>query len=99
MSRLRRFIVADRSMEPTLVDGQGLVGWRDGRAAPGQLRCVEHPHRPGFWLVKRVEAVDGDEMRVVSDNADVSAVDSRTFGPVPVEGSYRVVVRIPRRLM
>lgn len=99
MSRLRRFVVADRSMEPTLVAGQGLVGWRSDRAAIGQLRCVEHPYRPDFWLVKRVEAVDGDDMIVTSDNDDVPAVDSRTFGPVPVAGSYRVVVRVPARWM
>ena len=64
VSRLRRFVVADRSMEPTLVDGQGLVGWRTDRARIGQLRCVEHPDRPGFWLVKRVESVDGAVMRL-----------------------------------
>jgi len=95
----RRFVVADRSMEPTLVAGQGLVAVRGGRAAPGQLRCVEHPQVPDFWLVKRVGAVDGGSMTVVSDNETVRAVDSRTFGPVPVAGSYRVVVRVPRRWM
>ena len=42
-------------MEPTLVAGQGLIAVRSGRAAVGQLRCVEHPDRPGFWLVKRVD--------------------------------------------
>jgi hypothetical protein len=94
---LRRFVVADRSMEPTLADGQGLVGLRTRRASPGQLRCVEHPHRPGFWLVKRVDAVDGDTMTVSSDNAAVATVDSRVFGPVCVAGSYRVIVRVPRR--
>lgn len=95
----RRFVVADRSMEPTLVDGQGLLAVRNGRAAAGQLRCVEHPARPGFWLVKRVAQVDGDAMTVASDNVGVPTVDSSTFGPVPVAGSYRVVIRIPRRLM
>lgn len=104
MIRLRRFVVADRSMEPTLVDGQGLVAVRSGRARPGQLRCLEHPLRPGFWLVKRVVSVDetpgGDAlMTVSSDNRTVDAVDSRRFGPVPVDGSYRVLLRIPRRLM
>lgn len=95
----RRFVVADRSMEPTLVDGQGLVAVRSRRAAAGQLRCVEHPHTPGFWLVKRVGAVHGDRMILVSDNDAVEAVDSRVFGAVPVAGSYRVVLRVPRRLM
>ncbi len=86
-------------MEPTLVDGQGIIGWLTDRVREGQLRCVEHPQRPGFWLVKRVESVEGTTMRVVSDNLAVDAVDSRLFGPVPIAGSYRVVITIPRRLM
>ncbi|MEP1125674.1 MAG: S26 family signal peptidase [Ilumatobacter sp.] len=97
--RVRRFVVADRSMEPTLVHGQGLIAISAMRATPGQLRCLEHPAQPGFWLVKRVESVDGTTMRVMSDNVDVDAVDSRRFGPVPVAGSYRVVLTVPRRLM
>jgi len=92
-------VVADRSMEPTLVAGQGLVAMRCRRARVGQLRCVEHPHRPDFWLVKRVASVDHGSMTVISDNADVGSVDSRRFGPVPIAGSYRVIVRIPRRWM
>ncbi len=38
-------------------------------------------------------------MRVTSDNVDVDAVDSRRFGPVRIAGSYRVVLRVPSRLM
>jgi hypothetical protein len=96
----RRFVVADRSMEPRLVAGQGLVAIRCGKVRRGELRCVEHPDRAGFWLVKRVERVNGDGMMTVtSDNTSVPTVDSRTFGPVPVAGSYRVVLAIPRRWM
>ena len=85
-------------MEPTLVDGQGLLAIADGRAKPGQLRCVEHPRRPGFWLVKRVDEVHDDgTMTVLSDNRESTLADSRSFGPVPVVGSYRVVLRVPRR--
>jgi hypothetical protein len=100
MPRPRRFLVADRSMEPTLVDGQGLVAVPTRSAAVGQLRCVEHPYTPGFWLVKRVSELHADgTMSVLSDNRDAMTVDSRSFGPVPVVGSYRVILRIPRRLM
>jgi len=83
-----------------LVDGQGLVGIRWPRARVGQLRCVEHPDRPGFWLVKRVDDVlDDGTISVLSDNRESTRADSRSFGPVSTEGSYLVVVRIPRRLM
>ena len=61
---------------------------------------MEHPERPGFWLVKRVEQVNDDTtMTVLSDNRDATLADSRTFGPVPIVGSYRVIVHIPSRLM
>jgi len=90
-------------MEPTLIEGQGLVGIGSRRARPGQLRVFAHPSFPDFWLVKRVTAVfgRGDDARMIvhSDNATATVADSRTFGPVPVSGSYRVVLRIPVRLM
>lgn len=87
-------------MEPALTDGQGLLAVRSRRAVVGQLRCVQHPERPGFWLVKRVDRVlDDGMMSVCSDNRSVDTTDSRAFGAVPVEGSYRVIVRVPRRWM
>ena len=87
-------------MEPALVDGQGLLAVEALRAEVGQLRCLEHPQRPGFWLVKRVAELHGDEtMTVLSDNRDATVADSRSFGPVAIEGTYRVIVRIPRRWM
>lgn len=86
-------------MQPTLADGQGLIAVPSSTAKPGQIRCLEHPAEPGFWLVKRVESVEGATMRVVSDNLEVDAVDSRRFGPVAIAGSYRVVLKVPRRLM
>jgi hypothetical protein len=87
-------------MEPALVDGQGLIAVRSRSARVGQLRCLEHPHRPGFWLVKRVSEVHGDgTMSVLSDNRTATSADSRSFGPVAVDGSYRVVVRVPQRWM
>jgi len=87
-------------MEPTLVDGQGLVGVPTRSAKVGQLRCLMHPDRPDFWLVKRVAEVHVDgTMSVLSDNREVTVADSRSFGAVPIAGSYRVVVRFPRGLM
>jgi len=95
----RRFVVADRSMEPTLVDGQGLVGLRSAAVRVGQLRAFEHPDQADFWLVKRVTATSGDSMIVESDNTSLPTVDSNTFGPVDAVGSYLIVVQVPRRWM
>lgn len=101
MAWIRRFVVTESSMEPTLAPGQGLVALRWPRVRAGQIRCVEHPERPGFWLVKRVTGVGPDAtMTLGSDNVDAPGVqDSRTFGPVPAAGSFRVIVPIPVRWM
>ena len=85
-------------MQPTLASGQGLLASACGRPKPGQLRCFEHPQRPGFWLVKRVARVNGDgTMTVSADNPAGS--DSRTFGDVACAGSYRVLFVVPLRFM
>jgi hypothetical protein len=95
---LRRFVVADRSMEPTLLAGQGLLATGLGPVRAGQVRCFTRPGRQDFWLVKRVAEVYADgTMSVRADNP--AGTDSRHFGPVPVAGSYRVLVALPRRLM
>jgi Signal peptidase, peptidase S26 len=98
--RLRRFVVADQSMEPTLSAGQGLIGWQTDRARVGQLRCFEHPEAPNFWLVKRVARLpDGTSMVMESDNRTVPTVDSDQFGAVRIAGSSRVIAQVPLRWM
>ena len=80
-------------------DGQGLVATPWGRARPGQLRVLPHPWHPGRWLVKRVTEVRPDgTMLIGSDNAGATRADSRELGAVPVAGTYRVVLRVPRRV-
>jgi signal peptidase I len=92
---VRRFVVAEDSMLPTLHPGDGLIAVRSARARRGEIRCFEHPERPGFWLVKRVGHVRGDRFEALSENPNAKAVDSRRFGDVPIDGSYRMFVRIP----
>lgn len=83
-------------MQPTLQSGDGILAVRSTRIRRGEIRCFEHPRRPGFWLVKRVGDVRGDTFEALSDNTEACAVDSRRFGFVPIDGSYRMLVRIPR---
>ena len=82
-------------MLPTLRPGDGLVAVRRRRIRRGELRVFEHPARPGFWLVKRVGHVRGARFEALSDHPAAGAVDSRQFGDVAIEGSYRVVFRVP----
>lgn len=60
----------------------------------GQIRIFEHPQRPGFWLVKRVGHVRGDRFEARSDNEIAGVVDSRAFGDVAIDGSYRYLFRV-----
>ena len=94
-------------MLPTLSPGDGVFAVPLRRPKVGQIVVFESPIRPDMWLVKRIAGLAGDEvdvegrvwpiedgeMLVLSDNLDVTRADSRTFGPVPVEGAWRMVGR------
>lgn len=99
MLGLKRFVVADTSMMPTLEPGDGMIGVRSSRIRRGELRCFEHPATTDFWLVKRVGDVRHGKFEARSDRAGRDVVDSSRFGLVPIEGSYRVLVRIPQRFL
>jgi hypothetical protein len=86
-------------MRPALGPGDGVVAIRSRTLRRGQIRCFEHPERPGFWLVKRVGDVRGSSFEARSDNVAAGGIDSRRFGDVDVDGSYRMWFRIPRRLL
>ena len=96
---VKPFVVSEESMLPTLEPGDGLVALRTRRLRRGEVRCFEHPDRPGFWLVKRVGHVRGTTFEARSDHTIDGTVESRTFGFVPVEHSYRVILRIPARFL
>lgn len=98
---VRRFVVVEDSMRPTLQPGDGLFALRCGRLRSGQVRVFPDPTRPSRYLVKRVgrtrRATDGLMFEAMSDNAEApGVVDSRTFGWIPAAGSYRVVWRVRR---
>ncbi len=83
-------------MRPALRPGDGIVAIRSQRVRRGEVRVFEHPDRPGFWLVKRVGDIHRDGFEATSDNGALEGVrDSRHFGPVPVAGSFRMVLRVP----
>lgn len=61
---MRRFEVADRSMEPAFRAGDYLVAAGGRCLEPGDVVVFERPN--GFHLLKRVAAVGGDTVRVAA---------------------------------
>ena len=80
---LRRFVVADTSMRPTLQPGDRLFVFQWSQPKLGDLTVFIEPDRHLTFAVKRVARIEptGDVI-VQADNPNVSR-DSREFGPVP----------------
>jgi nickel-type superoxide dismutase maturation protease len=89
--RPNRIEVQGASMLPTLMPGDWALAVARRRYRRGDVVVVEHPGRPGYEMVKRIQGGPGepvgervltdDEFWVVGDREDVST-DSRHFGPV-----------------
>jgi signal peptidase I len=60
----RRFVVAEESMAPVLRPGDSLFGITASRFRRGDIAVFEHPHRQGFWLVKRAVGLPGEQMEI-----------------------------------
>lgn len=69
------------SMEPTLRNGDRLIGLRTSRVRPSDLVVFRDPTEHGRLLVKRVVEVHEGVVVVIGDNEQASR-DSRSFGPV-----------------
>jgi DNA-3-methyladenine glycosylase II len=95
---MRRFRVEESSMLPTLAPGEEIVATDARPARVGELVVFPHPARDDFWLVKRrVRApvpLETGQAWALSDNRQVASVDSRTFGPVPLDRMMPVVTRL-----
>ncbi len=102
--RIQTVEIAERSMRPTLDDGDWVVV-RRGRGAlrVGDVVILDHPEQPGFEIVKRVSALGPGGVMVLGDDPAAGSVDSITFGPVPAGAiTARVLVRyrpLPPRII
>lgn len=80
---LRRFEIADASMEPALRHGDWVMARRlTGPPQRGDVVVFRSDQLPDRWLVKRVIRKLPEASFVVGDNRPMSADDSRTRGPV-----------------
>jgi len=102
---MQRFQVSEDSMRPTLAPGDEFVATASRPAEVGEIVALPHPDRQDFWLVKRLGAGPGDRVDghgamapdaawVISDNPEVKAADSRSFGPVPISTLQPMVTRL-----
>jgi DNA-3-methyladenine glycosylase II len=95
---LKRFRVAEESMLPALTPGDEIVATDSRTPRLGELVVFEHPGRTGFWMVKRLvgppSPIPAGHGWVMSDNEGVTLADSRTLGPVSLDGLLPVVARL-----
>ena len=66
-------------MRPALTSGDRVLVVRL-RTRVGDVVALRGPRRPERTIVKRVVAIEGDDITVHGDNA-AGSTDSRTFGP------------------
>ena len=73
--KLRRYEIAERSMEPTLSPGDYLIAQaRQDVPGRGEMVIFNHPGIPDFEMVKRVVGLPGEH--VVISNGQVHASDA-----------------------
>lgn len=94
---MKRFKVAEQSMLPTLAPGDEVAATDSRPPRPGELVCFPHPRRSDFWMIKRLDRLEEDGAWVTSDNLDVSAADSDTFGLVEKEILMPVVSQLDKQ--
>lgn len=80
---LRRFRVADTSMQPALRPGDGVFVATWLRPRVGDIVVLRDPEWHLTYTVKRVAALVPGGIEVQGDNVNVSR-DSRHFGVVPL---------------
>jgi signal peptidase I len=80
---LRRYEIAERSMEPVLAPGDWVVAipWR--RVTRGDVVVVPHPERPGFELVKRVVGLPGEQLTIVNGRVFIDGDGLDFWGEAP----------------
>ncbi len=92
-TRLRRYAIAEHSMQPALAAGDWVLARRvTGPLRRGDIVVFEHPGRPRFELVKRVIGLPGEQVAVAAGEVmiDGGAVDTWAAGPTLPDGTWRL---------
>lgn len=95
---MRRFEIAQDSMQPNLTPGDEVVAVDSREPSIGDVVVFPHPGRSEFWMVKRVaeppKPIDPGQVWVMSDNAGATRADSRSLGPLPKASMWTVIDRL-----
>jgi len=91
-ANLRRYEIAERSMEPELLPGDWVIAVRIRRLSRGDVVVVPHRDRAGFELVKRVLGLPGETVDIADGEVTVDGdgVDRWAHGPTLPDGSWGV---------
>lgn len=92
------FKVMDRSMEPSINDGDYvLVSWLPYIFSKPKVKDIIVLRYPGkkMIIIKRISRIKGNKYFVSGDNRSLS-VDSRTFGPISKEAIIGKVLTVIR---
>ena len=85
--------IAERSMEPTLREGDYIIACNLLKIDEGQIVVAEHPTRR-IPIVKRVSGISSGSVFLSGDNPKESE-DSRVFGPIAKDKVFgKVIMRI-----
>ncbi len=79
------------SMEPELLPGDLILGWRWFQPRVGQVVVIRELELE--WLIKRITNIHGGAVWVAGDNT-VASTDSRHFGPISRD---QIVARVVKR--
>ena len=94
MLPIRIFKVRDRSMEPSIKEGDYLIVNRwYGRLKVGDIVVLRHPAKK-IAIVKRISTISSNSIYVIGDNSAFSE-DSRKFGGLSRE---RIVGKVLLRV-
>ena len=93
---LRRYEIADHSMEPTLTSGDYVIAQRLRRSPKrGDIVILDHPSQPDIELVKRIVGLQGERLEIANGQVHVNGsvlAEPWADGPTRPDGSWEIGV-------